>query len=259
MTRALLVFVTILILTPHAFAWGSIGHRVTGEIATNYLSDKATQKIRELLGNESLAEATTWADYMRSSPDPFWRYHASPWHYVTVPEDQTYQSADKPDEGDAVTALTQFTNTLKDRNASMSDKKLALRFAIHIIGDLHQPFHAGNGKDRGGNDVRVKWFSKSTNMHALWDTGLIDHEKLSYTEWTAWLVARISREQVRSWSTTDPHVWIAESVAIRDTIYPNISKNLSWGYAYKHRDTIRQRLSQAGVRIAAYLNEVFTD
>ena len=259
MIRSILVSATLLMLSPDALAWGSIGHRVTGEIATYYLSKEAKKEIRALIGNETLAEATTWADYMRSSPDPFWRYQASPWHYVTVPEDQTYRTAEKPEEGDAVTALTQFTNTLRDKNASKTDKQLALRFAIHIIGDLHQPFHAGNGTDRGGNDVRVKWFNRSTNMHALWDTGLIDHEKLSYSEWTGWLVARITPEQVQSWSTTDPHVWIAESVAIRDTIYPEISKNLSWGYAFKHRDKVRQRLSQAGVRIAAYLNEVLAD
>ena len=259
MKRTLLVLIVLLTIAPNASAWGSIGHRVTGEIATNYLTKQANREIRALLGEESLAEATTWADYMRSSSEPFWRYQASPWHYVTVPANQTYRTVEKPEEGDAVTALTQFTQTLRDANASKSDKQLALRFAIHIIGDLHQPFHAGNGTDRGGNDVRVKWFNRSTNMHALWDTGLIEHEKLSYSEWTDWLVARISRNQLKSWSTTDPHVWIAESVAIRDTIYPEISKNLSWGYAFKHRDKVRQRLSQAGVRIAAYLNEVFAD
>lgn len=251
------LLVLVLSATPVAFAWGSIGHRVTGEIATTYLSSKSKREIRTLIGDESLAEATTWADFMRSSPDEFWRYQASPWHYVTVPANQTYKTAKKPKEGDAVTALDQFTKTLRDNNASKEEKRLALKFAIHIIGDLHQPLHAGNGKDRGGNDFRVKWFNRPTNLHSLWDSGLIDHEKLSYTEWATWLVARISQKQVKSWSNTDPHIWIAESVAIRDTLYPDISKNLSWGYAFQHRDKMRQRLSMAGVRIAAYLNEVF--
>lgn len=126
---------------------GSIGHRVTGEIATNYLSATAKREICALIGGESLAEATSWADYMRSSPEEFWRYQDSPWHYLKVPVNQTYLTAKKPKEGDTVTALEKFTKTLRDRNASKEDKQLALRFAIHIVGDIHQPFHDGNGKD----------------------------------------------------------------------------------------------------------------
>jgi hypothetical protein len=133
---------------------------------------------------------------------------------------------------------------------------LALRFTLHIIGDLHQPLHAGNGNDRGGNDIRVTFFREATNLHAVWDSGMIDRRQLSYTEFTAFLTRRITPTLHRQWSEPDALVWIAESAAIRDTIYP-ASNELSWDYAYQHRETVDTRLMQGGVRMAAYLNALW--
>jgi hypothetical protein len=254
--RALIAAILIVLTPTHAFAWGQTGHRVTGEIAEPLLSRRAAREVRAILGNESLAEASTWADEMRSSPEEFWQRTASPWHYVTVPTGQEYAGVGAPPEGDAATALTQFAATLRDRDAPLAERQLALRFAIHIIGDLHQPLHAGNGADRGGNDVQVTFFGDRTNLHAVWDSGMIDRRQLSYTEWTDWLQRRITPSLRREWSNPDPLVWIAESAAIRDAIYPE-GDRLSYDYVFSHRETVDRRLSQAGVRIAAYLNWVF--
>lgn len=239
-------------------AWGQIGHRVTGAIAEQYLTNEASANIRALLPNESLAEASTYADEMRSNPAEFWQEKAGPWHYVTVPADKTYADVGAPPQGDAFSALNQFRRTLLDERASLEEKQLALRFAVHIIGDLHQPLHAGNGTDRGGNDFRVKFFRNESNLHRVWDSQMIDRRQLSYTEWTEWLGNKITPEMVAGWQQTDPAVWIAESTAIRDTIYPE-ETDIGWDYLYVHLPTATRRLQQAGVRIAAYLNEVFAE
>jgi len=239
-----------------AQAWGQTGHRVTGEIAELYLNEDAKQAILAILDNETLAEASTYADEMRSNPDHFWQKVAGPFHYVTVPAGKKYADVGAPEQGDSVTALRQFTATLKDSDASKADKQLALRMIIHIIGDLHQPLHAGNGTDRGGNDVKVEFFWEDSNLHRVWDSGLIDRKQLSYTEWTKFLAPKISQEQAKAWHTTDPLVYIQESAEIRDTIYPE-GERLSWQYLYDHTPTMTLRLQQAGVRIAAHLNEVF--
>ncbi|MEO0615076.1 MAG: S1/P1 nuclease [Pseudomonadota bacterium] len=262
--RLRLGFLSVLALSlaaPQALAWGKTGHRVTGAIAESHLSGDARAAITGLLGTEDLAEASTWPDFMRSADATFWRWQASPWHYVTVPEGDTYADAGAPDQGDAITALAQFRETLRDRDASAEDRRLALRFAVHIIGDLHQPLHAGNGTDRGGNDFTVSFFGAPTNLHGLWDTGLIDHEQLSYTELTMWLTRRLTPADVASWWVTDPEIWIAESTAIRDTIYPDADgdRELRWNYVFTHRDTVRRRLAMGGVRIAAWLNETFAE
>ena len=241
-----------------ALAWGQTGHRVTGAIADHYLSGVARANVQLLLGSESLAQAATWPDDMRSDPAPFWQKTASPFHYVTVPAGSTHAATGAPPEGDAVTALARFAAVLRDPNASLEDKRLALRFSIHIVGDLHQPLHAGRPGDRGGNDVKVSWFGDPTNLHSVWDSGMIDSRQLSHSELASWLVSAITPEQVVAWSSPDPEVWIAESVALRETVYPaGPAPKLSYAYAYQHGAELDGRLSRAGVRIAAYLNRLF--
>lgn len=247
---------TVIAPASPALAWGAIGHRITGAIADENLSGVARAQVRLLLGTEDLAEAATWPDDMKSDPAPFWQKQASPWHYVTVREGDAYAPSDAPPEGDAMTALTRFTATLRDPKASLEDRRLALRFIVHIIGDLHQPLHAGGGDDRGGNDVKVTWFGNQTNLHSVWDSGLIEQRSLSYSEYAGWLSRKITPEQVVAWNVRDPQIWVAESIALRKTIYPT-NPVISWDYAYQHRAEVDDRLEHAGIRIAAYLNWIF--
>ena len=256
MLRPALVLAAFALATAPAQAWGPIGHRITGAIADENLSGVARANVRILLGNEDLAEAATWPDDQKSNPADFWQKQASPWHYVTVREGDEYQASDAPAEGDAMTALPRFTATLRDPKASIEDKRLALRFVVHIIGDLHQPLHAGGGNDRGGNDFKVTWFGKSTNLHSVWDSAMIEQRSLSYSEYARWLSRSITPEQVIGWSDPNPSTWLRESIALRKTVYPT-NPSISWDYAYQHRDEMNDRLKRGGVRIAAYLNWVF--
>ncbi len=241
-----------------AFGWGQTGHRVTGAVADHYLSGLARANVRLLLGTETLAQAATWPDDMRSDPAQFWQKTAGPFHYVTVPAGSSRAATGAPAEGDAVTALARFAETLRDPNASAEEKRLALRFSIHIVGDLHQPLHAGRPGDRGGNDFKVSWFGEPSNLHSVWDSKMIDSRQLSHSELAGWLVGAITPEQVVAWSNPDPEVWIAESVALRETVYPaGANPKLSYFYAYQHGAELDGRLSRAGIRIAAYLNRIF--
>ena len=239
-----------------ALSWGQIGHRVTGAIAEQYLTIEAQRAISELLVNEDLAEASTYADEMRSNPSEFWKKTANPWHYVNVFDGKTYSDVAPPLEGNAATALDMFSKQLKSKQSSFAEKQLALRFIVHIIGDLHQPFHAGNGLDRGGNDVKLKFFWEDSNLHRVWDSGLINRQNLSYTEWTTILSRKISEQQANEWMEVDPKVWIAESAKLRINLYPENDK-LSWDYQYQNLPIVKQRLQMGGVRIAAYLNALF--
>jgi hypothetical protein len=258
MRRFILALLCCALPAGPAFAWGATGHRVTGAVADQYLSGVARANVRLLLGTESLAQAATWPDDMRSDPALFWQKTASPWHFVTIPAGSTHAQAGAPAEGDAVTALARFAQVLRDPNASLQDRRMALRFTIHIIGDLHQPLHAGRPGDRGGNDVKVSWFGDPTNLHSVWDSGMIDSRQLSHSELAAWLVGAITPEQVIAWSDAEPETWIAESVALRETVYPAANAKLSYAYAYQHGAELDGRLSRGGVRIAAYLNKVFS-
>lgn len=251
-----LLLPTLLLSSSVAYGWGATGHRVTGALAEQWLSPAARARVDAILGAETLAQASTWPDEMRSAPQPFWQETANPWHYVTVPPGQVYADVEAPREGDAYTALQRFETMLRDPDASLEEQQLALRFAVHIIGDLHQPLHVGNGRDRGGNQVRVRFFGEDSNLHSVWDSGIINRQALSYTEWTTWLSAAIDAGQMSAWSSADPMVWMGESAAIRERIYPE-QTDLSWEYGFEQLPVIRTRLSQAGVRMAMWLNAVF--
>lgn len=256
------IALSLAISTP-AFAWGQNGHRVIGAIAQDHISGRTRAEIEMLLGEGTLAEASTFADEERSNLAPFWQKEAGPWHYVTVPADKSYASSTAPAEGDAYTALDRFVATLRNPNAAREDKQIALRFIIHIVGDLHQPLHAGNGTDRGGNDVKVRFAGENTNLHSVWDTAIIEGQNLSYTEYAERLGQRITPQLTIKWWSPDPLVWITESAALRDQIYPskpsteNEQISLGYEYQYQHLPAVEERLKQGGIRLAAYLDWVF--
>ena len=225
-------------------------------------SGRTAAAIEQILGEEDLAEASTWADEERSNPATFWQTEAGPYHYVTVPTGTSLDAVGSPDEGDGLTALRRFTETVRSADATPEEKALALRFIVHIVGDLHQPLHAGNGSDRGGNEIDVLWFGQETNLHAVWDTRMLEGENLSYSEYARWLGRQIDPAETIDWWQPDPMVWIKESTDIRDTIYPQSGENvarLGYTYQYQHLPTAERRLQQGGVRLAAYLDWLFSD
>jgi hypothetical protein len=243
-------------------AWGQNGHRIIGAVADERISGKTRAEIELILGEEDLAQASTWADEQRSNPATFWQTEAGPYHYVTVPQGKRYAEVGAPPEGDALTALASFAATVRDPGASRDEKALALRFIIHIVGDVHQPLHAGNGKDRGGNNVQVLWFGQPTNLHSVWDDELIEGQNLSYSEYSRRLSRQIGPQETITWWNADPLVWIAESTLIRGQIYPadgEAAASLGYAYQFKHLAVAEERLQMGGIRLAAYLDNLFAE
>ncbi|MGB3165406.1 MAG: S1/P1 nuclease [Alteraurantiacibacter sp.] len=269
-TIALAAATSALALSTPAQAWGPVGHRVTAQIAEDNISGRTRAEIEAILGHEGLPEGSTWPDEQRSNPLEFWQEEAGPYHYVTVPPGTPAHAIVHPPEGDALTALERFTATLQSDTATQEEKALALRFVVHLVSDLHMPLHAGNGTDRGGNDVIVDWFDEVTNLHWVWDEGMILRQQLSYTEYAARLERRIGPEQTLGWWDADPDTWIAESVTLRDRIYPRYSEEFGMGtpespamlryrYHWEWMPTVEERLAQSGIRLAAYLDMVFAE
>ncbi|RVQ65995.1 S1/P1 Nuclease [Croceicoccus ponticola] len=248
-------------MTAPAHAWGPSGHRVVGQIAADNVSGRTAAEIALILDDgETLAEASTWPDEQRSDPAAFWQKEAGAYHYVTLPDGKSYAEAGTPPQGDAISALARFTKVLKDDKASREDKALALRFVVHIVGDLHQPLHNGSGKDRGGNEFQVTYFGRSTNLHTVWDRELVASSDYSFSELAALLESRLTDKQKIAWWNADPLMWVGESVVIRDTIYPPAdNRELGYEYVWKNWPIIEQRLTQGGIRLAAYLDATFAE
>lgn len=255
MTRMLALL--CLLGSTKVLAWGAMGHEIAAQLAIPYLSDESQRQITSLLGTESLAVASTYADRMRSDPSHFWQKEAGPYHYVTVPDRRRYDDVGPPAQGDAATALTQFRRDLVSPLTSRKQKQLALRFAIHIIADLQQPLHVGNGRDRGGNQISVRFKGKTSNLHRVWDRQLFESSSRSKN---AWLRHFRKSELLRPPTPQDanPQKWIAQSANLRESLYP-APKVVDSRYVEQQLPKAEKQLVLAGIRTAAWLNETFKD
>lgn len=234
--------------------WGKTGHRVVGDIAQHYLTDDAAEAIHQVLDGESLAIASTWMDEIRS--DPSYDY-TSDWHWVTIPGDMSYAKTEKNPNGDLITAIRTITKKLKSGDLSPKKEAEHLKMLIHLVGDIHMPLHVGTGNDRGGNEVEVRWFWDSSNLHRVWDSGMIDESKLSYTELSK-SVNNISEDQIKELQSSNVLDWARESMKLRDEVYdlPD-DKNINYEYMYHNWEIVERRLKEAGIRLAGVLNEIY--
>ncbi len=237
-----------------AVSWGLTGHRVVGLIAQKHLSSKAKKNLHRVLGHQSLAQNANWMDFVKS--EPAYDY-MKPWHYCTIPDGKTYAEAGTPSEGDIIWAINQFTGQLKSDTLTLEEERFAVRVLIHLVGDIHQPLHVGNGLDKGGNDVKIKFFWQNSNLHRVWDSGIIDYEKLSFTEWARFLDHNDMGE-IEQLQNSTPLDWANESKALRQSVYATgNANNLTYQYVHDHKAELERRLKEAGIRLAGLLNDIY--
>lgn len=278
----------LLSLAPSARAWGPTGHRVVAEIAQRHLTPAARARVSRLLGGRTLADVANWPDDLRSDP----RYDKyKPLHYATVPDGvASYRDAEKAPCGDVVVAIDAFTAFLRtgSRDAlykvkALSDKSdgtakgacnpqetdaitkdTALRFLVHLMGDLHQPLHVG-GTDQGGNKVSVEWMDRwKTNLHSTWDDEMVDYERYDYIQYARFL-DHASKADTARWLTGDTISYADEAVAMRSKLYlfpddpstPSDVHKISYKYIGAQRDRMREQLLKGGLRLAGVLNAIF--
>ena len=201
-------------------AWGVTGHRIVGHIADGYLTKKAKAELGKILGFESIATASNWPDFIKS--DPAYNY-LSTWHYVNLKSGLSFNEVNNFLTADTATdAYTKINFLIKEfktnRLLSAETKQLYVRLLIHIIGDIHQPMHLGRPDDRGGNAVKVRWFSDEANLHSVWDSKLIDFQQLSYTEYAA-AINHTTLAQRKAWQKQTLVEWMFDTYGISKTIF----------------------------------------
>jgi hypothetical protein len=243
----------------YSFGWGMLGHRIVGQIAESYLTPKAKAAVEKILGTESIALSSNWADFIKS--DSSYNYLSS-WHYVDMDsgltKSQLKQYLQKDTATDLYTKLNFVIAQLKNKQLPMDKKRMYLKLLIHFVGDVHQPLHVGHHQDQGGNKIKVTWFGASTNFHRMWDDELIDYQQLSYTEYTN-AINHTTAAQRLAWQKQPISDWVVESYEIAQQLYAEIQpdQKLSYRYNFDHIQTLNERLLQAGVRLAGLLNSIF--
>lgn len=251
------IVVTSLLFASPAYPWGREGHEIIAVIAETHLTDTARKRIKELLPQgTTLADASTWPDKAgRQIPD------MNPYHFINFPNDANAydQQRDCKLRNCIIEAIAWYVRVLKSPDAPRNEKRIALRFVAHLVGDIHQPLHAGFAEDRGGNSVDVRFNGRKENLHSLWDTALVELEEGTPAEIAKRIQAGVTSEDRQQWQQGTPAAWALESLAIvRAQIYRlPASGEINAEYVESARALIRTRLAQAGARLALLLNDLF--
>jgi hypothetical protein len=247
-----------------ALGWGPEGHQIIATIAAEHLNEQARAAVNELLRGRSMAEVANWADEVRSRPEYEW---TRPLHYVNVPRDAVRVDMNRDCENGLciIRAINDASQALRQRRGSANELAEALMFLIHFVGDIHQPMHVAYRDDLGGNQIDVIIFEDLSNLHRVWDSDLLrrrievggaGHWRALATE----LQQGISAQQRRQWGgQIDSIAWANETLSQTRRIYAELPPVTDLGEAYYERNipTVLERLSMAGVRLAALLNDIF--
>ena len=266
-----------LVASPAAQAWSALGHRLTGELAEAHLDPVAAAEVARLLAGEddpSLSGVAYWADALRNEdPDRF--KTTSKWHYVNYPKGSCdYVPARDCDGGDCVIGAIQAQQAiLADRAQPLEARRDALKVLVHFVGDSHQPMHAGNRNDLGGNrfqvslrtDLEPEAYARKhyvdgvmgTNLHSIWDYYILGVEGLSLHEYADRLDALPWPPEGTPNGTPPvaPVAWAFESCNLLDSrdIYP-AKHTMDDAYLDAMRPLAEQRVRQGAWRLAQLLN-----
>lgn len=259
-SRAVALALAALIALPTpAFAWGRNAHRASARLAESRLTPEARAAVRELLDDgESLADASTWADeHSRDIPG------SASWHFVNVPVDSDRYEG-RYCHGDCVVSrLAEFRRILADPSAPKARRRMALRYVVHLVQDVHQPLHVGDRRDRGGNAVQVTFFrDDATNLHQVWDSGILRNEFRNEREVADALFEVARRPTSRDWPGGKAEDWADESLAAAKKAYLTPGSNqpirpgarLGQEYQDIHIRVVVERLTKAGLRLSEVLN-----
>lgn len=258
-------------------AWGGQGHRLVGLIAARHLTPVAKQNVAWLLDGLTLADVSNWADSLTTD-----QVQTAPWHYLNIPPDaQGYDrdrdcprqpGVEKNSRADrwrdcAVERITYWEQRAADGTLDRADRATALKFLVHLIGDLHQPFHA-LGVGHGANDVHVRVFGAENcgndpakpfpcNLHSVWDSRLIAHRALDDAAYAAVLEKLIADRNWTGQPAGTPTEWAVQSWALGTKALVAAHTNIDEAYYRAQLPVIDERLALGGVRLAAVLNRIF--
>jgi len=266
--RNILVWLLLLaVATPRGWAWGREGHRLTALVAEEYLTAETKAQIAELLHGQTLADVASWADeYRKDHPE------TAKWHYVDIPGTATTFDRDRdcpvsasdptsPWRNCVTDRILYFEGRLGDTTLSPQERAMALKFVVHFIGDVHQPFHA-LGDAHGGNETKVTFLGSEQcgtslcNLHGVWDDAIIEEQGLSDKKYTARLLAEIKENHWERFSGGDPVTWANASHHYAVQAEAPSGAMLNRDYVTQETRVVDGQLALGGLRLAMVLNRI---
>jgi hypothetical protein len=224
------------------------------------LTPAARQRVAAILGpGKTLPSIASWADEIRRR-----RPETGDWHFVDIPIDQPHLNMDRdcPKGNCVLGRIVWFRQIVADPAATPVEREEALKFLVHFIGDMHQPLHCANNDDRGGNSVRLVFRDRPTNLHSLWDSGILG--RLGSEEQILPELSKDAARHARKWSKGDVQDWAEQSHKVaQKLVYGKLPKPaaaqtpavIAVAYEKRADPLIRQQLEKAAARLARVLNE----
>jgi hypothetical protein len=246
--------------SPPAWAWGPEGHEIIAGIALRELTPSVRSQVARLLGGAGvMVQDSNWADEIRDQ-----RRDTGRWHFVDIPLNAPGYDArrDCPAQDCVVAQIEKDRRIVANPRLDDNVRAEALRFLIHFVADVHQPLHAEDDGDKGGNDIKVYQGRKRTSLHRIWDGEVVEASGRDPEAVAEDIERSLSPAQRKAWASGSPAQWANEAHAIaRDEIYPPLRERrdvrLPRDYALQQAPVARLQLAKAGVRLAWLLNGTF--
>ncbi len=244
------------ILPLNVYSWGALGHYIAGDVTDHYLTPKAKAKVTTLLSAATVAQISSWGDFVRSDPD---FKDKDDWHYTNLEEgllkELFVEKVVRQDQGQNVYRVGWLIDELQKN----PNDTIALKLLVHFVQDLHCPMHLARSSDRGGNDTEIIWFNQSTNLHSLWDSKLIDAQKMSYTEYGDFLCRTVAPGIPLILYENDVEIeWAWATYQVTEQIYSDCMHiERPYEYMFRHKKIWDERLAAAGIHLASILNNLY--
>lgn len=250
MNRQVLVLLLFFCFIGSASAWGPRGHKIVAQIAKQYLDKSVIDSVDSYLEDMSLEKAGYWMDevVMNTSYD-----FMKPWHFVAIESDKTYVRASGTD---IVNVLENLINTLKKKRSTRNEMLLSIKILTHLVADIHQPLHCGFVKDKGGSTLKLRFFFKSTDLHEVWDSEVLEYQAITAEDCLR-LASQFTKRDIAAYQRVDVLAWMEESRALLSYVYDFKGNKLGDEYLEKVTPIIKMQLVKAGLRLASVLNQTF--
>lgn len=259
MGRRIALITLLLLATGPALGWSKQGHQLVGELAERELTPAALEQVHLLLEGEpepSLAGVAVWADEIRAAGTELGQ-RSRPWHYINFDrEGCDYQPAREcPDGNCIIGAINAQAAVLANTGRPLQERREALKFVVHFVGDAHQPMHAGFRADRGGNNFQLRYLNEGSNLHGIWDYWLLRSAELDNAAYVQRLLAMPAPTDATLDADNPAAEWTLESCRLiaSAAIYPP-KRRITRAYLDKHRPLAEQRIRLAGLRLARVIN-----
>jgi hypothetical protein len=261
--------VLFLVNSPLSFAWGKDGHTAIGILAIEQVQADVLGELGKFINpltKQAMEEACNWPDVIRETEEGEW---SSPLHYINIPRGEEDYSASRdcpaksgvagrPAQHCATEAIKFYADALGNRQASKEKRWQAFAWLCHLVGDLHQPLHAGYADDRGGNDVEIIFNDEQVNLHRFWDSSLINQQAGSWQYLVGDLGVFPPVQAASNWSPDMVNDWTSESHQLATaSAYPE-KERINACFAEQSWGLIQQQIPLAASRLALIINSKLT-